>query len=313
MPYRAWSQMSSNSSRDFRGYGEHSLDPRWPGSAALALQFVINVEEGGENNILDGSAASEAFLSEVVGAVPWPGQRNINMETQFEFGSRAGFWRLYRLFTKRNIDVTVFGVAAALSRVPDSVAAMLRAGWEIATHGLKWIEYKDFTEKEEIDHLQLAVNSHTRDTGSPPAGVYIGRISARTLDVCAGFSQFEYSADSYADELPYWRKSAHGPQLIVPYTLDVNDMKFVTGDGFNCGEQFYAYLKDSFDVLYAEGLEGSPKMMSIGLHPRLSGRPGRAAALARFLDYIKEHDRVWIARRVDIARHWRREHPPQAI
>lgn len=300
------------SDRDFRGYGERPPDPHWPNGAVLALQFVVNVESGGENCVLDGDAASESFLSEVVAAVPRPAARNVNMESMFEYGARAGFWRLLRLFSARSLPVTAFGVAAALARAPEAVAAMRREGWEIATHGMRWVEYGAFSPEDEREHLAQAIACHARVTGAPPAGVYIGRISARTLDICAEVSHLEYSADSYADELPYWRRSAHGPQLMVPYTLDANDMKFVTADGFGCGDEFFAYLKDSFDVLYEEGLQGSPKMMSVGLHPRLSGRPGRAAALGRFLDYVQTRKRVWVARRIDIARHWRSVHPPQA-
>lgn len=295
--------------RDLVGYGQTPPDPQWPESAAIAVQFVINVEEGGENNILHGDSASEAFLSEIVGAAPWPGQRHMNMESIYEYGARSGFWRLYRLFTDRQIPVTVFGVATALARIPEAVAAMLEAQWELATHGLKWIDYKDFSAAQERSHLQQAIEMHESVTGEPPAGVYIGRISVHSQDLCAEVPHFEYCADTYADELPYWRNSPSGSQLMVPYTLDANDMRFATPQGFNCGEQFYAYLKDSFDVLYAEGLEGSARMMSVGLHSRLVGRPGRAAALARFLDYVQAKDKVWLTRRIDIARHWKDVHP----
>jgi len=295
--------------RDLVGYGATPPDPRWPGDAAIALQFVINVEEGGENNILHGDAGSEAFLSEIVGAAPWPGQRHMNMESIYEFGARAGFWRLHRLFTERALPVTVFGVASALERVPDAVAAMQAADWEIATHGLKWIDYKDHTREAEAADLDAAIERHCALTGERPAGVYIGRTSEHTQDLCAERGHFEYSADSYADELPYWRTSPSGPQLMVPYTLDANDMRFATPQGFNAGDQFFTYLRDSFDLLHAEGLAGQAKMMSIGLHSRLVGRPGRAMALIRFLDHVAAHERVWTARRVDIARHWRREHP----
>ena len=301
--------MGSPYPRDLIGYGATPPHPRWPDEAAIAVQFVINVEEGGENNILHGDAASEAFLSEIVGASPWPGQRHMNMESIYEYGSRAGFWRLHRLFTERSVPVTVFGVATALERVPDAVAAMRAADWEIATHGLKWIDYKDHAREAEAADLDAAIALHRDVVGERPSGVYIGRTSEHTHDLCAERGHFEYSADTYADELPYWRRSPSGPQLMVPYTLDANDMRFATPQGFNAGDQFFAYLRDSFELLHAEGVAGQPKMMSIGLHSRLVGRPGRAAALARFLDHVLASERVWLARRIDIARHWRREHP----
>ena len=292
-----------------RGYGQHAPNPNWPDNAAIAVQFVINYEEGGENCVLHGDAASEAFLSEIVGAAAWPGQRHMNMESIYEFGSRAGFWRLHRLFTQRDMPVTVFGVATALQRNPDVVQAMLTAQWEIATHGLKWIDYRDFSKAEEAAHLQQAIAIHESVTGSKPAGAYIGRTSEHSQDLCAEQPHFEYCADTYADELPYWRESPSGPQLMVPYTLDANDMRFATPQGFNAGEQFFQYLKDSFDVLYEEGKSGAPKMMSVGLHCRLVGRPGRAAALAKFLDYVQQHERSWVATRLDIARHWQENYP----
>ncbi|CAL74786.1 conserved hypothetical protein; putative Polysaccharide deacetylase family protein [Bradyrhizobium sp. ORS 278] len=298
--------------RDMVGYGRTPPHPRWPGDARIAVQFVINYEEGGENNILHGDTASEAFLSEIVGAQPWWGQRHMNMESIYEFGSRAGFWRLWRMFTARKLPVTVFAIATAMARNPDAVAAMKEAGWEIASHGLKWIDYRDFSEADERAHIEQAVRIHTELTGERPLGFYQGRTSAHTLDIVLNEQGFVYSADSYADELPYWIQGPHGPQLIVPYTLDANDMRFATPQGFNAGDQFFAYLKDSFDTLYAEGAE-SPKMMSVGLHCRLVGRPGRAAALARFLDYVVGHEKVWVATRLDIARHWIRTHPPAGV
>jgi putative urate catabolism protein len=296
--------------RDLIGYGATPPDPAWPGGARIAVQFVINYEEGGENNILHGDAASEAFLSEIVGAQAWPGQRHMNMESIYEYGSRAGFWRLHRLFTAAGVPVTVYGVATALQRNPGAVAAMQQAGWEVASHGLKWIEYKDFTKEEERAHLDEAIRIHTEVTGERPLGWYTGRSSIHSLDLVMEEGGFLYSADSYADDLPYWVEGPKGPHLIVPYTLDANDMRFATPQGFNSGDQFFAYLKDSFDMLYAEGEAGQPKMMSVGLHCRLAGRPGRAAALARFLDYVKSHDAVWAARRIDIARHWHDKHKP---
>jgi chitin deacetylase len=296
--------------RDLTGYGRNPPDPRWPGGAHIAVQFVINYEEGGENSILHGDAASEAFLSEIVGAQPWPGQRHMNMESIYEFGSRAGFWRLWRLFTDRAMPVTVFAVATALARNPEAAAGMKEAGWEIATHGLKWIDYKDFPRADERAHILEAIRIHAEVTGERPLGMYQGRTSAHTLDIVMEEGGFTYSADSYADELPYWVRGPRGAQLIVPYTLDANDMRFATPQGFNSGDQFFAYLKDSFDVLYAEGRDGAPRMLSVGLHCRLAGRPGRAAALARFLDYVRGHERVWVATRLDIARHWIATHPP---
>jgi OHCU decarboxylase len=295
--------------RDLVGYGRNPPHPRWPNDARICVQFVINYEEGGENNILHGDRASEAFLSEIVGAVPWPGQRHMNMESIYEYGSRAGFWRLWRLFTERDMPVTVYGVATALMRNPEAVAAMKEAGWEIASHGLKWIDYKDFSSDEERAHIAEAVRIHAEVTGERPLGFYQGRTSENTLRLTMEEGGFLYSADSYADELPYWVDGPKGPHLIVPYTLDANDMRFASPQGFNSGDQFFSYLKDSFDVLYAEG-EVAPKMLSVGLHCRLVGRPGRAAALARFLDYVRSHDGVWLSRRIDIARHWIKHHRP---
>ena len=295
--------------RDMIGYGRATPDPRWPENAKIAVQFVINYEEGGENNILHGDDGSEAFLSEIVGAASWPGQRQPNMESIYEDGSRAGFWRLWRLFTAREMPVTVYGVAMALQRNSEAVAGMNEAGWEIASHGLRWIDYKDFSREEEQAHLLEAMRIHEEATGERPLGWYTGRTSEQTLDLVAEEGGFLYAADSYADDLPYWRTSTAGPQLIVPYTLDANDMRFATPQGFNAGDQFFNYLKDSFDLLYREGEAGAAKMMSVGLHCRLVGRPGRAAALERFLDYVQSHEDVWVARRVDIARHWRAEHP----
>jgi putative urate catabolism protein len=293
--------------RDLVGYGRSPPDPRWPGGARICVQFVINYEEGGERNILHGDATSEAFLSDVLGAQPWPGQRHMNVESMYEYGSRAGFWRLWRIFTERQIPATVFAVATALARHPEAVAAMREANWEIASHGLKWIDYKDMPESEERAHLAEAIRIHTSATGERPLGWYTGRSSENTLKAVLDEGGFLYSSDSYADDLPYWINGPKGPHLIIPYTLDANDMRFVNAQGFADSEEFFAYLKDAFDVLYAEG-ERSPKMMSVGLHCRLVGRPGRAAALIRFLDYIAQRNGVWTARRIDIARHWQREH-----
>jgi putative urate catabolism protein len=295
------------------GYGRSPPDPRWPGGAHVAVQFVLNYEEGGENNILHGDAASEAFLSEIVGAQAWPGQRHWNMESIYEYGARAGFWRLWRMFTERQVPLTIYGVATALMRSPEQVAAMQEAGWEIASHGLKWIEHKDMPEEEERRQIAEAIRLHTQVTGERPLGWYTGRCSMNTTRLVMEEGGFLYSSDDYADELPYWLpKSVGGHHLIIPYTLDANDMRFATPQGFNTGDHFFRYLKDSFDCLYEEGQRGSAKMMSVGLHCRLVGRPGRALGLQRFIDYILAKDRVWIPRRVDIARHWHTTHPASA-
>ncbi len=298
--------------RDMLGYGECPPDPQWPGGARIAVQFVVNYEEGGENCILHGDPASEAFLSEIVGAAPWPGQRHWNMETIYEYGARAGFWRLLHLFEGAEVPVTCYGVATALARSPVQVAAMQRAGWEIASHGLKWIEYKDCPPEEERAHMRQAIRLHRAVTGTRPLGWYTGRCSVNTVDLATEEGGFLYVADSYADDLPWWHHAHGRDQLIVPYTLDANDMRFATPQGFNAGDQFFAYLRDSFDTLYREGLEGRAKMMSVGLHCRLAGRPGRAEAVKRFIKHAAGHEGVWFARRIDIARHWHRTHPPEA-
>jgi len=303
-----------------RGYGANPPHPQWPGNANVCVQFVVNYEEGGENNILHGDAASEAFLSEVVGAAQWPGKRHWNMESIYEYGARAGFWRLHRMFTEANVPVTVYGVATALARSPDHVAAMQDADWEIASHGLRWIDYRDHAEADERADLIEAIRLHTEVVGERPKGLYLGRTSVYSVRLAAAEGGFEWISDTYDDELPYWLDhDGHGnaiaPQLVIPYTLDANDMRFATAQGFNSGDQFYAYLKDSFDTLYREGAAGRPRMMSIGLHCRLVGRPGRAEALRRFIEYVQGHDKVWLARRQDIAQHWRDTHPyqPQAL
>ncbi|PLW79245.1 allantoinase PuuE [Cohaesibacter celericrescens] len=296
--------------RDLYGYGATPPKAQWPGGAKIAVQFVINYEEGGENCVLHGDAASEAFLSEIVGAAPWPAQRHWNMESIYEYGARAGFWRLHRLFTQMDIPATVYGVATALARSPDQVAAMQQADWEIASHGLKWIEYKDYPREDEKADMIEAIRLHTEVTGQAPRGWYTGRCSENTVDLATEIGGLDYVSDTYADDLPYWYQSEHKDQLILPYTLDCNDMRFATPQGFNSGDQFFAYLKDSFDCLYAEGQDGTPKMMNIGLHCRLIGRPGRIMALKRFMDYAKSHADVWFARRIDIARHWQTVNPP---
>jgi len=289
--------------RDLIGYGPRPPAADWPDGARVAVQFVVNYEEGGERCVLHGDTHSEAFLSEIVGADAYEGMRHMNMESLYEYGARAGFWRLHRLFTERDMPVTVFGVAMAMQRNPAAVEAMLEAGWEVASHGYRWIDYQFVDRETERAHLREAVRIHTALTGAPPEGWYLGRCSPNTLGLVIEHGGFTYSADSYADDLPYWDTSGGRPQLMVPYTLDANDMRFTTAQGFNSGDQFYQYLRDTFDCLYAEG-ERQPRMMSVGLHCRLAGRPGRAQAVARFLDYVAGHDRVWVARRIDIARHW---------
>jgi len=300
--------MTSSYPRDMVGYGRAGLDPKWPGGARVALQFVLNYEEGGENTILHGDPASEAFLSEIIGAVPLEGARNLNMESIYEFGSRAGFWRIWREFTRRQLPLTVYAVGMALERNPEAGPAMVEAGWEVASHGYRWIDYHGMPIEEERRHFDLAIQAIERATGRKPVGWYTGRGSANTRRLVVERGDLLYDSDSYADELPYW-DTAHGrPHLVIPYTLDANDMRFATNQGFNSAEQFFSYLRDSFDVLYAEGAD-RPAMMSVGLHCRLVGRPGRMAGLQRFLDHVEKHDDVWICRREEIARHWHAEHP----
>ncbi|MEP7241125.1 MAG: allantoinase PuuE [Devosia sp.] len=295
--------------RNMLGYGKSPPDPKWPGGAYVAVQFVLNYEEGGENNILHGDAASEAFLVDVLGAQPWPSQRHANVESMYEYGARAGFWRLLNGFVGRKIPLTVYGVATALMRAPQQVLAMQEADWEIASHGLKWIQHKDMTEEDERASITEAIRLHTIATGERPYGWYTGRSSLATVDLVSEEGGFDYVSDTYDDDLPYWRPHQGRAQLVIPYTLAANDMRFVTPPGFDNGEEFFQFLKDSFDVLYEEGRRGAPKMMSIGLHCRLVGMPGRYAGLARFLDYIVAKEKVWIARRIDIARHWQQHHP----
>ena len=296
--------------RDMHGYGANPPDPKWPGGAKIAISLVLNYEEGGENNILHGDAASEAFLSEIVGAAAWPGQRHWNMESIYEYGARAGFWRLHRMM--KDLPVTIYGVATALARSPAQVAAMKDAGWEIASHGLKWIEYKDAPEDDERADMAEAIRLHTEVVGQAPVGWYTGRCSENTVRLAAETGGFAYVADTYADDLPYWMDFDGRQQLILPYTLDANDMRFATPQGFNAGAQFFDYLKASFDALYREGEAGAAKMMSIGLHCRLIGRPGRAEALRQFIEYAQSHEGVWFATRAQIAKHWSETHPPQS-
>lgn len=299
--------------RDFRGHGPNPPDPHWPGGAKIAISLVLNYEEGGENSILHGDAASEAFLSDIAGAQPWPGQRHWNMESLYDYGARAGFWRLHRLFTGLDLPVTVFGVSSALARNPEQVAAMKQAGWEIASHGLKWVDHRDMDEVEEARQIAESLALHAEVVGAPPRGWYTGRCSANTLRLVAETRQLDWVSDAYDDDLPYWRRFGDHDQLVIPYTLEANDMRFATAPGYIDGEQFFRYLRDTFDVLYAEGEVGAAKMFSIGLHCRLIGRPGKIAGLMRFLDYARSHKDVWFARRIDIAGHWRKNHPPQVF
>ena len=297
--------------RDLAGYAGAPPDPRWPGGARIALQFVLNLEEGGENCVLHGDAASEAFLSEIIGAAPFPGARHMSMESIYEYGARAGAWRILDLFRERGAPLTVFAVAEAARRTPWLVERALADGHEIASHGLRWIDHHGMAEEVEREQIARAVEILTALCGAPPVGWYTGRSSENTRRLVAEHGGFLYDADDYSDDLPFWSRVVGGDHLVVPYTLDANDMRFATAQGFHTAEQFFTYLRDAFDCLYAEG-ETAPKMMSIGLHARLIGRPGRFLGLRRFLDYALAHDRVWIARRADIARHWRATHPPEA-
>ncbi|APP86607.1 allantoinase PuuE [Xanthomonas hortorum] len=294
-----------STARDLVGYGATPPAAQWPGGARIAVQFVINYEEGAENCVLNGDAGSEAFLSEMVGTQSQPGARAMAMESLYEYGSRAGFWRLHRLFTARNVPVTVFGVAQALASNPEAVAAMQAADWEIASHGLRWIDYQHVDEATERAHIAEAIALHTRVTGSRPLGWYQGRTSPNTARLVAEEGGFVYDADSYADEVPYYDRQHGRAQLIVPYTLDANDMKFVAYNGFADGEPFFRYLRDSFEQLRSEG----GRMLSIGLHGRIVGKPARAAALARFVDHVLDSGDAWVARRIDIARHWLQVNP----
>lgn len=306
----------SNYPRDLVGYGRTPPHARWPGGARVALQFVLNYEEGGENCVLHGDPDSETFLSEIIGAQAFP-MRHMSMESLYEYGSRAGLWRVLRLFEERGLPLTVFGVAMALKRNPDAVAAFRELGHEIACHGLRWISYQNVDEATERAHMIEAVAIIRELTGEAPLGWYTGRDSPNTRRLVVEHGGFAYDADHYGDDLPFWQQVETGagrrvPHLVVPYTLDTNDMRFAAMQGFNSGTQFFDYLKDAFDVLYAEGDPDGldrPKMLSIGLHCRLVGRPARAAALARFLDYVQGHERVWITRRIDIANHWKTVHP----
>ncbi len=297
--------------RDLIGYGRTPPDPRWPGGARLAVQIVLNYEEGGESHVLHGDPASEIYLHEVPGGKPLIGQRNLSVESVFEYGSRAGFWRLMRLFQERRLPITVYAVAMALARHPDAAAAMVEGGHEVASHGWRWIDYQTMPEAQERAELRLAIETIQRLTGSRPLGWYTGRDSPNTRRLVVEEGGFLYDSDYYGDDLPFWTAVSGKPHLVIPYTLDNNDMKFCVAPGFTAGDGFFEYLRDAFDVLYAEGERGQPKMMSIGLHCRLVGRPGRFAALCRFLDHAQSRPGVWFARRVDIARHWIATHPYQ--
>lgn len=307
----------NNYPRDMLGYGKNTPKVIWPNKAKIAVQFVLNYEEGAENCILHGDKASETFLSEIIGAIPFENERHMNMESMYEYGSRAGFWRIHRLFTERAIPLTVFGVAMAMQRNPLAVEAMLKADWEIASHGYRWIDYQNIPLELEREHLKKAIEIHQTMTGEKPKGWYLGRMSQNTRQLIIEEASFLYDSDSYADDLPYFvqGKTIDGKNkqhLIVPYSLDVNDMRFASTQGFNSGDQFFTYLKDTFDTLYAEG-ECAPKMMSIGLHCRIIGRPGRFASLVKFINYIQEFNDVWVCRRQDIAEHWIKHNKPNIL
>lgn len=295
--------------RDMRGHGPNPENPRWPNNCKTAVQFVLNYEEGGENCLLHGDTASEAFLSDIPGAAQWQGQRHWNMESIYEYGARAGFWRLHRLFTEADIPVTIYGVASALARSPEQVQAMKDAGWEIASHGLKWIEHKDMPAEQERAAIAEAIRLHREVVGAPPRGWYTGRCSLNTVRLAAETGQFDYISDTYDDDLPYWLEVGPRDQLIIPYTLEANDMRFATAPGWVTGDDFGAYLIDAFDTLYAEGAAGRPAMMSVGLHCRLIGRPGKIAGLKRFIEHIKQFPDVWTPTRLEIAQHWAHTHP----
>ncbi|MBA3909375.1 MAG: polysaccharide deacetylase [Rhodobacter sp.] len=295
--------------RDFRGHGPSAPDARWPGGAKVAVSLVLNYEEGGENSLLHGDAQSEAFLSDIAGAQPWPGMRHWNMESLYDYGARAGFWRLHRLFTGRNLPVTIYGVATALARNPEQVAAMKSAGWDIASHGLKWVDHRDMPEDMERAQIAEAIRLHTEVVGETPRGWYTGRSSLNTVRLTAETGALDWISDTYDDDLPYWLEVGDRDQLVIPYTLEANDMRFATAPGYIEGEQFFTYLRDTFDTLYAEGSDGRAKLFSIGLHCRLIGRPGKIAGLIRFLDHARAHDGVWFATRSEIAAHWAAAHP----
>ena len=288
--------------RDMVGYGSKNIRVKWPNNARIALQFVLNYEEGAENCILNGDKNSEVFLSEIIGAQPIKG-RHMNMESIYEYGSRRGFWRIHKLFQEKKIPLTIFGVGMALEKNKEVCNAIKKSNYEVASHGWRWIDYQNFTKSKEREHMKLAIKSIKRIFGKRPLGWYTGRCSPNTLDLVMEEGGFSYCSDSYSDDIPYWVEKRNKKQLIIPYTLDNNDMRFATNQGFNCGDQFFKYLKDSFDALYNEG-KNNPKMMSVGLHCRLIGRPGRIQSLRKFIDYVKKFNKVWICKRIDIAKHW---------
>ena len=294
--------MTKKDIRDLIGYGSNLPKVEWPNKARIAVQIVLNYEEGAENCVLNGDKNSEVFLSEIIGAQPIKG-RHMNMESLYEYGSRAGFWRLHNLFQEKEIPITIFGVGMALEKNPEICKAIIEADYEVASHGWRWIDYQNIKKSEEKKHMQLAIKAHTKIFGKRPDGWYTGRCSPNTRDLVMEDGGFLYDSDSYSDDLPYWESRNKKKQLIIPYTLDNNDMRFATNQGFNTGDHFYSYLKDSFDALYEEG-RTNPKMMSVGLHCRLIGKPGRIQSLKKFLDYIQKHEDIWVCKRVDIAKHW---------
>jgi len=294
--------MTKKDTRDLIGYGSNLPKVEWPNKARIAVQIVLNYEEGAENCVLNGDKNSEVFLSEIIGAQPIKG-RHMNMESLYEYGSRAGFWRLHNLFQEKKIPITIFGVGMALEKNPEICKAIIEADYEVASHGWRWIDYQNIKKSEEKKHMQLAIKAHTKIFGKRPDGWYTGRCSPNTRDLVMEDGGFLYDSDSYSDDLPYWENRNKKKQLIIPYTLDNNDMRFATNQGFNTGDHFYSYLKDSFDALYEEG-RTNPKMMSVGLHCRLIGKPGRIQSLKKFLDYIQKHEDIWVCKRVDIAKHW---------
>ena len=294
--------MSEKNNRDMVGYGYNDFKVVWPNNARLAVQIVLNYEEGAENCVLNGDKQSEVFLSEIIGAQPIKG-RHINMESLYEYGSRRGFWRIHKLFQEKKIPITIFGVGMALEKNPEICKAIKNSDYEVASHGWRWIDYQNIKKSEEKKHMKLAIQAHKKIFGERPQGWYTGRCSPNTRDLVFEDGGFLYDSDSYSDDLPYWEVRNKKKQLIIPYTLDNNDMRFATNQGFNTGDHFFTYLKDSFDALYEEG-KTNPKMMSVGLHSRLIGKPGRIQSLKRFLDYITKHEDVWICKRIDIAKHW---------
>ena len=294
--------MIKNNTRNLIGYGSKIPKIKWPNNARIALQIVLNYEEGAENCVLNGDKNSEIFLSEIIGAQPIKG-RHMNMESLYEYGSRAGFWRLHKLFQEKKIPITIFGVGMALEKNPEICKAIIESNYEVASHGWKWIDYQNIKKSEEKKHMQLAIKAHTKIFGKRPNGWYTGRCSPNTRDLVMEDGGFLYDSDSYSDDLPYWEIRNKKKQLIIPYTLDNNDMRFATNQGFNTGDHFFTYLKDSFDALYEEG-KTNPKMMSVGLHCRLIGKPGRVQSLKKFLNYVLKHKNVWVCKRIDIAKHW---------